>query len=121
MQATTIDFRLTVNDRDAIELSVDDDGIGMDRDTLENILLCMGGSKKPEGSIGGFGYAKASREIPAPDSIHSNGCYPKTLHLSRIAADELGGNQSITPSSQTQESAKLSNTFIVLCVISGEC
>ena len=58
-QATTIDFRLSVNDRDAIELSVDDDGIGMDRDTLENVLLCMGGSRKPEGAIGGFGYAKA--------------------------------------------------------------
>ena len=58
-QATTIDFRLEVNDRDAIELSVDDDGIGMDRDTLENVLLCLGGSRKPEGAIGGFGYAKA--------------------------------------------------------------
>ena len=58
-QATTIDFGLVVNDRDAIELSVDDDGIGMDRDTLENVLLCMGGSRKPEGAIGGFGYAKA--------------------------------------------------------------
>ncbi len=58
-QATTINFRLTVNDRDAIELSVDDDGTGMDRDTLENALLCMGGSKKHEGAIGGFGYAKA--------------------------------------------------------------
>lgn len=58
-QATTIDFRLSVNDRDAIELSVGDDGIGMDRDTLENVLLCMGGSRKPEGAIGGFGYAKA--------------------------------------------------------------
>jgi len=58
-QATTVDFRLEVNDRDAIELSVDDDGTGMDRDTLENVLLCMGGSKKPEGAIGGFGYAKA--------------------------------------------------------------
>ena len=57
--ATTIDFQLAVNDRDAIELSVDDDGVGMDRDTLENVLLCMGGSKKPEGAIGGFGYAKA--------------------------------------------------------------
>ena len=58
-QATNIDFRLSVNDSDAIELSVDDDGIGMDRDTLENVLLCMGGSRKPEGAIGGFGYAKA--------------------------------------------------------------
>lgn len=58
-QATTIDFRLSINTAGRLELCVDDDGIGMDRDTLENVLLCMGGSKKPVGSIGGFGYAKA--------------------------------------------------------------
>ena len=57
--ATTIDFRLTINTAGRFELHVDDDGIGMDRDTLENVLLCMGGSKKPVGSIGGFGIAKA--------------------------------------------------------------
>jgi hypothetical protein len=58
-QATTIDFRLTINTVGRIELHVDDDGIGMDRDTLENVLLCMGGSRKSAGSIGGFGIAKA--------------------------------------------------------------
>ena len=58
-QATTIDFRLTANDAGRIELHVDDDGVGMDQDTLENVLLCMGGSRKPAGAIGGFGYAKA--------------------------------------------------------------
>jgi len=58
-QATAIDFRLTVNVTGRIELHVDDDGIGMDQDTLENVLLCMGGSRKPAGSIGGFGIAKA--------------------------------------------------------------
>jgi hypothetical protein len=58
-QATTIDFRLTVNAAGRIELHVDDDGIGMDQDTLENVLLCMGGSRKQAGSIGGFGIAKA--------------------------------------------------------------
>ena len=58
-QATAIDFRLSINGSGRIELHVDDDGIGMDRDTLENVLLCMGGSKKPAGSIGGFGIAKA--------------------------------------------------------------
>ena len=40
-QATTIDFRLTINAAGRIELHVDDDGIGMDRDTLENVLLCI--------------------------------------------------------------------------------
>jgi hypothetical protein len=58
-QATTIDFLLTINATGRIELHVDDDGIGMDQDTLENVLLCMGGSRKPAGAIGGFGYAKA--------------------------------------------------------------
>ena len=58
-QATTIDFRLVANAEGRIELHVDDDGVGMDQDTLENVLLCMGGSRKPAGAIGGFGYAKA--------------------------------------------------------------
>ncbi|MCX7164779.1 MAG: ATP-binding protein [Rhodocyclales bacterium] len=58
-QATQIDFRLTGNAAGRVELQVDDDGVGMDQDTLLNVLLCMGGSKKPDGSIGGFGYAKA--------------------------------------------------------------
>ena len=58
-QATNIDFLLTANEAGRIELQVSDDGTGMDRDTLENVLLCMGGSRKLAGSIGGFGYAKA--------------------------------------------------------------
>lgn len=58
-QAAIIDFRLTANDAGRIELHVSDDGTGMDRDTLENVLLCMGGSRKLAGAIGGFGYAKA--------------------------------------------------------------
>lgn len=43
---------------DEIELSCSDDGCGMDRDTLINVLLCLGGTKKSDDSIGGFGYAK---------------------------------------------------------------
>ena len=57
--AESIDFSLSVNDDGQLELTVADDGIGMDQDTLENVLLCMGGTKKLDGSIGGFGYAKA--------------------------------------------------------------
>jgi hypothetical protein len=58
-QANKIDFRLTLNSAGRIELVVIDDGVGMDQDVLENVLLCMGGSRKPHGAIGGFGYAKA--------------------------------------------------------------
>lgn len=58
-QATTIDFRLMANAAGRIELHVDDDGTGMDEDTLLNVLLCMGGTRKHEGSIGGKGWAKA--------------------------------------------------------------
>jgi hypothetical protein len=58
-QATNIEFRLIANTAGRIELHVDDDGIGMDEDTLLNVLLCMGGTRKLEGSIGGKGWAKA--------------------------------------------------------------
>lgn len=57
--AANIDFRLSASEADRIELHVSDNGTGMDRDTLENVLLCMDGSRKLAGAIGGFGYAKA--------------------------------------------------------------
>ena len=40
-QATTIDFRLAVNDRDAIELSVDDDGIGIPADERQRVFTAF--------------------------------------------------------------------------------
>lgn len=58
-QAAHIAFELEINDNSRLELVVADDGTGMDQDTLENVLLCMGGSRKPVGAVGGFGYAKA--------------------------------------------------------------
>lgn len=42
-----------------IRISCVDDGCGMDQDTLQNVLLALGGSKKPDDAIGGFGYAKS--------------------------------------------------------------
>ena len=58
-QAANIDFTLAASADARVEIQVADDGVGMDQDTLENVLLCMGGSRKPAGAIGGFGYAKA--------------------------------------------------------------
>ena len=58
-QAANIDFILAASAGGRVEIQVADDGVGMDQDTLENVLLCMGGSRKPAGAIGGFGYAKA--------------------------------------------------------------
>lgn len=58
-QAANIDFCLAASAGGRVEIQVADDGVGMDQDTLENVLLCMGGSRKPVGAIGGFGYAKA--------------------------------------------------------------
>ncbi len=40
-------------------LTCQDDGRGMTQDTLVNVLLAMGGSKKDAGGIGGFGVAKS--------------------------------------------------------------
>lgn len=45
-QATTIDFRLMVNERVAVELSVDDGGIGIDRYALENVHVVHGWVQK---------------------------------------------------------------------------
>ena len=39
-------------------ITVTDDGCGMDYDTIKNKLLELGGSGKPEGSVGAFGKAK---------------------------------------------------------------
>lgn len=58
-QAENIDFTLAASTNGRVKIHVVDDGVGMDQDTLENVLLCMGGSRKPAGAIGGFGYAKA--------------------------------------------------------------
>jgi len=45
-------------DPESRTLRVVDDGVGMDEDTLVNRLLVLGGSKKGEGAVGGFGKAK---------------------------------------------------------------
>lgn len=58
-RAAHIDFQVILTEDQQLELRVDDDGSGMDSDILLNVLLCMGGSRKPSGAIGGFGYAKA--------------------------------------------------------------
>jgi hypothetical protein len=45
-------------DMEARTLTVTDDGCGMDKDVVLTKLLVLGGSQKPEGSVGGFGKAK---------------------------------------------------------------
>ncbi len=58
-RAANIDFRLVGNEAGRLDLYVDDDGVGMDEDTLLKVLLCMGGTRKLDGAIGGKGWAKA--------------------------------------------------------------
>lgn len=41
-----------------LKLVVKDNGTGMDRETLLNKFLAIGGTQKTEGAVGGFGYAK---------------------------------------------------------------
>lgn len=54
--STQIDFIIDNSDKLIIEAI--DNGSGMDKDTLENVFLTLGGSQKNHNSIGGFGYAK---------------------------------------------------------------
>lgn len=58
--ANQIDFQINQDDQDGnlIRVVCKDNGKGMDEDTLVNVFLCLGGSKKDEGATGGFGYAK---------------------------------------------------------------
>lgn len=57
--ATRIDFEID-DIQNEVNITCIDNGCGMNRNTLENVLLCMGGSQKQnKDSIGGFGYAKA--------------------------------------------------------------
>jgi hypothetical protein len=57
--ALAANISFTVREEAAgLTLICEDDGYGMDADTLENVLLCLGGTKKPDGAIGGKGWAK---------------------------------------------------------------
>lgn len=56
--ATEIRFTLILNDDGTSTLTVSDDGCGMSHGVLTDVLLCLGGSMKVEGSVGGFGVAK---------------------------------------------------------------
>lgn len=56
--ATELIFNISQINDTQVHLTCIDNGSGMDRNILENILLSLGGSYKETGSIGGFGYAK---------------------------------------------------------------
>lgn len=57
-QAENISFSVR-GEAGSITLICEDDGVGMDRTTLVDVLLCLGGTKKLEGgTIGGKGWAK---------------------------------------------------------------
>jgi len=53
-------FYKNTEKQDLLTIQFSDDGIGMSLDTLLNVLLKMGGTKKVgDNNIGGFGYAKS--------------------------------------------------------------
>jgi len=57
--AENIAFSVCEDEAGDLTLTCEDDGCGMDADTLVNVLLCLGGTKKPDGAaIGGKGWAK---------------------------------------------------------------
>ena len=123
--ATSIDFSLSVNSNNGLELTVADNGVGMDQDTLENVLLCMGGTRKPDGSIGGFGYAKAilffahhHYSIQTRDLLvnGSGGEYSLTHQAASIAGTrvivEIDDEESMLPVWQDQIQSYISTCFM---------
>lgn len=60
-RANAIRFQIAEYESEGVKethVICEDDGCGMNRDILENVLLCMGGSQKLDDSIGGYGVAK---------------------------------------------------------------
>lgn len=59
IDAGAININISISSTDkTVEVTFTDDGCGMDEAALFDGFLCMGGSIKSEGSIGGFGQAK---------------------------------------------------------------
>ncbi len=54
----TVERRDAENPRHGALVRFRDNGRGMSQETLLNTFLALGGSEKPDGAIGGFGYAK---------------------------------------------------------------
>lgn len=54
----TVEKRADENPRQGCFVRFRDNGRGMSQETLLNTFLALGGSEKPDGAIGGFGYAK---------------------------------------------------------------
>lgn len=58
--ASRIDFEIGfIENRGTIYITCTDNGCGMSEEILLRYLLSLGGSHKPQGGIGGFGYAKS--------------------------------------------------------------
>ncbi len=75
--ADRADFIFTQDqaDPELLCVTIADNGCGMNRDVLVNTLLCLGGSLKREGAVGGFGYAKSLLFFAHEKySIQSQGC-----------------------------------------------
>mgnify|MGYP002400609116 FL=1 len=98
-QATNIDFTLAASTGGRVEIQVADDGVGMDQDTLENVLLCMGGSRKPAGAIGGFGYAKA---------ILFFAHHGYTIHTGNLLVEGSGGEYHLSTASAAFNGTRIS-------------
>lgn len=56
--ASSLNFTISFDEQGHTVIEVCDNGCGMTRDVVENSLLTMGGSHKPNGAVGGFGVAK---------------------------------------------------------------
>lgn len=98
-RAANIDFILAASTGGRVEIQVSDDGVGMDQDTLENVLLCMGGSRKPAGAIGGFGYAKA---------ILFFAHHGYTIHTGNLLVVGSGGEYHLSTASSVVNGTRIS-------------
>lgn len=74
-KAKKLKFTIKCDTDGTVNLVAEDDGCGMDKNTLLNVLLCMGASKKDAGAVGGFGIAKSLILFAHPAYLLRTGCH----------------------------------------------
>jgi len=97
--ASTIDVTW---DEDARTITAIDNGCGMDLDTLLNVFLAYGGTKKPDGATGGFGEAKKLEAFAWP--------YYE-LHTKNLLLSGSGDSYTITETQDNLDGCRITITI----------
>ena len=110
-----IDITVNRNADGNTDVVCDDTGIGMDESTLVNTFLQIGGTKKAEGSVGGFGVAKVSLFATGLWSVHTRNNFVDSSMVYNQVPNRKGTRVTATvkPTQSSQDYAeRLAELFV---------